>query len=82
MGVDYYVDMGRAAYDSAARHTQAVFQSMFFELAMKFARIVEVLTRVAEETTLPVRKDLANLYERMLRNPESQALNRRLLSEG
>lgn len=83
VGVDYYVDMGRAAYDTAA-HLAGVsgFEPLLRLLAQRFERLVEVLTRVAEQTTLPVAVDLAALYQRMQRNPDSPELSRRLLSQG
>jgi hypothetical protein len=82
VGVDYYVQMGAAAYDSAATLAQPTgFGSLLSELASKFRKIVEVLTRVAEQTTLPVARDVIALYERLCRNPESEALTRRLVVE-
>lgn len=83
VGVDYYVRMGSAAYDTAAGLSEASgFGPILAELAAKFARLVEVLTRVAEQTTLPVANDLAALYARFRRNPDSQALLDRLTTAG
>ena len=83
VGVDYYVRMGSAAYDSASKLSAASgFGPILAELAAKFARLVEVLTRVAEQTTLPVADDLAALYARFRRNPESAALLERLSHAG
>lgn len=83
VGVDYYVRMGAAGYDSASRlAADSGFGSILAELASKFARLVEVLTRVAEQTTLPVADDLAALYARFRSNPESQALLERLSALG
>jgi hypothetical protein len=79
VGIDYYVQMGASAYDSAASLDRHGFGKVLSDLAQKFRRLVEVLTRVAEKTTLPVAKDIAALYERLTRNPESPALQRRLL---
>ena len=81
VGVDYYVKMGRTGYASAGQFTRARGVSRLFgQLADEFARLVEVLTRVAEETTLPVRADLSGLYDRLLRNPHSPGLTRRLVA--
>ena len=83
VGVDYYVRMGAAGYDSASRLASGSgFGPILAELAANFARLVEVLTRVAERTTLPVADDLAALYARFRRNPESQKLLERLTAAG
>lgn len=83
VGVEYYVDMGRTAYDTAARlGARTGFGTMLMDLAHRFDRLVEVLTRVAEQTTLPVAEDLGALYARMCRNPDSPDLSRRMLSQG
>lgn len=80
VGIDYYVQMGASAYDSAASLAQPTgFGKILSELAQKFRSLVEVLTRVAEQTTLPVAHDVAALYERFVRNPESADLARRLI---
>lgn len=81
VGVDYYVQMGRTGYASAGEWSRASGMSgLFAQLAHEFGRLVEVLTRVAEETTLPVKDDLSGLYERLVRNPESPGLTQRLAS--
>lgn len=83
VGVDYYVQMGTAAYDTAAALARrSGFQPLFAELASKFRHLVEVLTRVAERTTLPVAADAGTLYARLMRNPESRALKQRLIGQG
>lgn len=83
VGVDYYVQMGAAAYDSASTLARPTgFSSVLSRLAAEFRRLVEVLTRVAEQTTLPVARDVAALYERFFRLPESEELRRRLLVNG
>jgi hypothetical protein len=81
--VSYYVQMGGAAYSQASSLTNGgIFRTALSELSGCFARVVEVLTRVAEQTTLPIARDVAALYERWIRNPSSSDLNRRLLSQG
>ena len=83
VGVDYYVQMGTAAYDAAAGLAyRSGFSRLLAELSVKFGRLVEVLSRMAERTTLPVAHDLRALYERMLRNPQSLSLRDRLLEQG
>lgn len=83
VGIDYYVQMGSAAYGSAACLAPPTgFRSLLDELAVKFRALVEVLTRVAEQTTLPVAVDVAALYERFCRNPGSVELQRRLVAQG
>ncbi len=83
VGVDYYVQMGTAAYHAAASLAhRSGFSQLLSELSAKFERLVEVLTRIAERTTLPVARNLRALYERMMRNPQSLDLRARLLSQG
>lgn len=81
--VSYYVQMGGTAYSQAATLSHGgAFRTVLEQLAVRFAKVVEVLTRVAEQTTLPVAKDLGALYERWVRNPSSQDLQRRLATSG
>jgi hypothetical protein len=83
VGIDYYVQMGSAAYGTAAHLAQPHgFGRMLHELSLKFRQLVEVLTRVAEHTTLPVARDVMTLYERFVRNPSSPELHRRLIAQG
>ena len=80
VGVDYYVQMGRTGYAGAGHCTRAHgLSGLFAQLAQEFGRLVEVMTRVAEETTLPNRAGLSALYDRLVRNPGSPGLNRRLM---
>jgi hypothetical protein len=83
VGVDYYVQMGTAAYDAASSLAhRTAFSRLLAELAAKFEPLVEVLTRMAERTTLPIARDLRALYERMMRNPGSLDLRDRMLEHG
>lgn len=83
VGVEYYVDMGRTAYGAAASLAlRSGFAALLGGLSQRFDRLVEVLTRVAEQTTLPVAADIGALYARICRNPNSPELSRRLLSSG
>ena len=79
VGVDYYVQMGCAAYyRAAALARKSGFSALLAHLASTYHRLVEVLTRVAEQTTLPVARDIAALYERWLRNCDNLDLFARL----
>ncbi|MBI4816534.1 MAG: hypothetical protein HY791_09750 [Deltaproteobacteria bacterium] len=81
--VRYYIGMGEAAYAQCASLAELrPFRAIFEQLAGTFDRLVEVFTRVAERTTMPVARDIASLYERWLRNPDSGPLARRLLAQG
>ncbi|MFO0723654.1 MAG: hypothetical protein U1E65_07740 [Myxococcota bacterium] len=80
--VSYYVKMGGAAYDAAATLVRGGVGPVFSQLSTWFGRLVEVLTRVAERTTLPVARDQGALFERLLRTPGSAELHRRLIAQG
>ena len=83
VNVGYYVEMGRSAYHRAALlSTGGAFSNLLAQLAHAFNQVVEVLTRVAEKTTLPVPHDLVALYERWARNADSANLTERLLAGG
>lgn len=79
VGVDYYVEMGGNSYRQAATLSHGGFSTVLAQLAAQFRRLVEVMTRVAEQTTLPVQRDIGTLFERWTRNPESEELGRRLM---
>lgn len=83
VNVDYYVQMGCSAYRTAASLARGgAFASVLAQLAEAYGRVVEVLTHVAEQTTLPVDRDVAALYERWLRNGDSSVLCNRLIDLG
>lgn len=83
VGVDYYVQMGTTAYDAAASLAhRSGFSRLLSELAVKFERLVDVLSRMAERTTLPVARDLRALYDRIMQNPDSLLSRERLLEQG
>ena len=73
--VDYYVSMGGAAYAQAASLTRDGLREVL-------AQLVEVLTRVAERTTLPVARDPGALYTRWSRAADGASLERELLAHG
>lgn len=73
--VDYYIDMGGAAYQQvAARADDAAQRSTYEELAQKFARFVDVLADVSDATQVPrTEKDLLRLYEVWVRTRSERA---------
>jgi hypothetical protein len=83
VGVGYFVDMGSAAYTTAASLSRgSAFAAILGQLGGSYSQLVEVLTRVAEQTTLPVANDIGATFERWLRNPSSGELSGRLLGMG
>jgi hypothetical protein len=82
VGIDYYVQMGASAYDAASTLARTGFARLLAELASKFHKLVDVLTRMAERTTLPVNRDLEALCERLLRAPSGGFARDKLLDRG
>jgi len=78
----YYADMGSAAYHHAASLARDGFGVVLGHLSSCFNRVIEVLTRLAEKTTLPVRRDVGAMFDRWAMNPESEELTKRLLTMG
>lgn len=83
--VDYYIQMGGAAYTQLARYfrgnpNSVVFGDVYDELANKFPRYVDVFAEVAEET-MTGNLGLVQLYERWLRTG-SEWMERRLRAQG
>lgn len=64
--VDYYIQIGEAAYASLARHGDRL-GDVFDELADKFEVFVDVLGEVSERSSLSSNTDLLRLYEKWLR---------------
>ena len=80
---DYYIRMGGSAYDRAASLDRTgKMRPLMRQLADKFSRVVELLTQLAEKTSLPIGRDLANLYERWSRNTDNRELYERLIRQG
>jgi hypothetical protein len=66
--VDYYVNIGGAAYNALSRTSHVdTFSPVFAELADKFVGFVDVLSEVSERTSCARNTDLLRLYERWLR---------------
>jgi hypothetical protein len=72
--VDYYIDMGGAAYQQvAARPDEEVLRGVYAELADKFGSFVEVFAKVSEKTTPRTEKDLLRMYELWVRTRSERA---------
>jgi hypothetical protein len=70
--IDYYGDVGRAAYanlaESLARQvTEKAWTGLYLELAQRFHQFVDVLAEVGDRTRSGGSEDLLRLYERYLR---------------
>jgi hypothetical protein len=83
--VDYYIQMGGAAYSALARFFRSnphsmVFSEVYDELGHKFPRFVDVFAEVAEET-MSGNLGLVQLYERWLRTG-SEWMERKLRAQG
>jgi len=70
--IDYYGDVGRAAYanlaDSLAQQLREnVWPGLYSELAERFNEFVDVLAEVGDRTRFGRSEDLLRLYERYLR---------------
>lgn len=72
--VDYYIDMGAAYTQVAARCSEEeILREVYQELASKFASFVEVFADVSEKTTPRSEKDLLRLYELWVRTRSERA---------
>lgn len=83
--VDYYIQMGGAAYAELARYFRGnphsvVFGEVYDELGSKFPRFVDVFAEVSEQT-ITGNLGLVQLYERWLRTG-SEWMERRLRAQG
>jgi hypothetical protein len=81
VGVDYYMDLGQAAYHELARRlaTSSVAE-VYAELSGKFPRFVEVLTEVRRHVAF-ASHDIVHLYEEWVRT-RSAWVEKRLRSLG
>jgi hypothetical protein len=76
--VDYYIAMGGTAYSyvhelAGNRRDTQRNNTLFAELAEKFARLVDVLNEVGENCNLNSNSDLLRLYEIWLRTGSERA---------
>lgn len=83
--VDYYIDMGGAAYDTLAGNMRGTIRgralaAVFAELARKFRDFVDVLAEVRDAAKSASDHDLLRLYEVWLKTRSERAA--RLLREG
>ncbi len=84
--VDYYIQMGGAAYSELAGYFRGyrrseVFGEVYDELGQKFPRFVDVLAEISEQTSCTSNLSLVQLYERWLRTG-SEWMERRLREHG
>lgn len=83
VGIDYYIEMGTSAYETAAGCAKATgLVPIFRELSHYFRELVDVLTNMGEAANLPVAKSIERLYERWLSNTGQDQLHRRLTKLG
>lgn len=63
--VDYYIGMGEAAYENAARLEKKAKAELFLELARKFPQFVDILSQISEETGFNPdnHQDLLRVYD-------------------
>ncbi|OFZ78498.1 MAG: hypothetical protein A2583_05415 [Bdellovibrionales bacterium RIFOXYD1_FULL_53_11] len=72
--VDYYIDMGGAAYKHAAASASAIMlRAVFQELSERFAKFVDVLAEVSDKTGARTEKDLLRIYELWLKTRSKRA---------
>jgi hypothetical protein len=73
--VDYYIDMGGAAYQRVAVlcSEEEALRAVYEELAAKFSTFVEVFADVSEKTSPRTEKDLLRLYELWVRTRSERA---------
>jgi len=84
--IDYYGDIGRAAYSNLAaslsdRSREPTWRGLYTELAQRFDRFVDVLAEVGDRTRSSRGVDLLRLYERCVRTGSPRD-RRRLLRRG
>lgn len=79
--LDYYVRMGGYAYARAALGSDQEMGFVFSELSAKFARFVDVLCEVSEESSLAQEAGVLKLYEKWLQTG-SRRSERLLRAEG
>jgi hypothetical protein len=84
--VDYYIQMGGAAYGELARYFRGyrrseVFGAVYDELGQKFPKFVDVLAEISAQTSVTTSQSVVQLYERWLRTG-SEWMERRLREHG
>lgn len=72
--VDYYIDMGGAAYQQVAnRAEEDLRKALYLELAEKFGALVEVLAEVSDMTSQRSQKDILRIYEIWVKTKSERA---------
>jgi hypothetical protein len=84
--IDYYIQVGGAAYVELSRYFRGyrdsrVFGEVYDELGTNFPRFVDVLAEISEQTSVTSNLSLVQLYERWLRTG-SEWMARRLREHG
>lgn len=80
--IDYYADMGGAAYLSLSDEVEDTnFKELYSEIASKFIEIMEVLTIVSQNTLIQNNQNLLRLYENYVRTG-SELAKEHLLEKG
>lgn len=77
--IDYYIQMGGAAYSKVAELSPHSSRSLYEELAAKFNAFVDVLAEVAEHTAMVTNQGVVRLYERWVKTGSTRLA--RLLGE-
>lgn len=76
--VDYYIGMGGAAYENAARLQEKKARAeLFLELARKFPKFVEVLSQISDDTGFnpDSHRDLLRVYDLWLKTGAKKFAN-------
>lgn len=76
--VDYYIGMGEAAYENVARlEDKRPKADLFYELAKKFPRFVDVLSQISEESGFNPNshQDLLRVYDQWLKTGSKKFAN-------
>lgn len=72
--LDYYIDMGGAAYGQVARRAEeAVMRGLFEELAHRFAAFVDILAEISDRTSMKNEKNLLRMYDLWVRTKSERA---------
>ncbi len=75
--IDYYIDMGGAAYASLAECThEDTMASVYRTFSRRFLDFVEVLTYISQESMIQSDQNLLRLYDRYLRTGSPMAQER------
>ena len=77
LDLDYYVEMGSAAYTNLSRWTRDDSLSQTYQVfSERFVEFVDVLSYVSEKSTIQGDQDILRLYERYIRTGSEMARDR------